>query len=264
MSLSDATRLAFDTWPQWRLALDEPPTIIRRLPGGLTNQLYLLKAAGLRLVLRVNNKDSDLLGIDRQREQQILEQIQGESFAPVVFYCDPEQQVLVTEYIEGYQWQPEDLKDEGKLDSLLELIRLIHRVKRDIPPFDYAAHLKAYMQRLLESKQPFPMSALKLYKGIETGLPAFEAAIKEPVLCHHDLTPENIIETDDGRMIVLDWEYAGGGSLLIEAMGVARYWNSPELSAGLIDPASSEVTLQLARDIVDFCDLAWGVLIRSN
>ena len=56
MALSEETMLAFDTWPEWRLALDQPPTIIRRLSGGSTNQLYLLKAAGLRLVLRVNHE----------------------------------------------------------------------------------------------------------------------------------------------------------------------------------------------------------------
>jgi len=31
-----------------------------------------------------------------------------------------------------------------------------------------------------------------------------------PVLCHHDLIPENILETDDG-LVLLDWEYASLG-----------------------------------------------------
>ncbi|PCH53257.1 MAG: hypothetical protein COC20_00435 [Cellvibrionales bacterium] len=260
MSLSEETKLAFETWPEWRLALDEPPTMIRRLSGGSTNQLYLLKAAGLRLVLRVNHQDSATLGIDRQREEQILDRVQGKAFMPVVFYCNAKQRVLVTEYIEGYQWQPDALSDPVKVDSLVELIEQIHSVKKDIPPFDYAAHLQGYWQRLLESKAPFPMSALKLYKGIEAGLPAFQAAIKDPVLCHHDLTPENIIERGDGQLVVLDWEYAGGGSALVEAMGVARYWQNPDLTERITGNADGQETIQLAQDIVDFYELAWSLL----
>lgn len=260
MSLSEAAKSAFDTWPQWRLALDQPPTIIRRLTGGLTNELFLLKAAGLRLALRVNHEDGDLLGVDRYREQQILEQIQGKPFAPVVFHCDASRRVLVTEYIEGYQWRPDELCDPLKADSLVDLISQIHSVKQGIPVFDYGAHLRSYWQQLLESNQPFPMSALKLYKTIEAGLPAFQAAIKEPVLCHHDLIPANIIERDEGQLVVLDWEYAGGGSALVDAMGVARYWQNPELAARITDGGVDEATLQLARDIVDFYEMAWSIL----
>ncbi|MBV1928106.1 MAG: hypothetical protein KUG81_01145, partial [Gammaproteobacteria bacterium] len=115
MPLSDAARTAFDTWPQWRLALDSPPTIIRRLPGGLTNQHYLLKAGGLRVVMRINNPDVARLGIDRQREQKILEQINGKPFAPAVFYCEPPQGVLVSQYVEGTQWQPDSLDNPQKI-----------------------------------------------------------------------------------------------------------------------------------------------------
>ncbi len=260
MSLSEAAQTAFDTWPEWRLPLNDPPTIIRRLTGGLTNELFLLKAAGLRLVLRVNHEDGESLGIDRQREQQILDLIQGKAFAPVVFHCDATKRVLVTEYIEGYQWQPDELADPLKADSLVDLITQIHNVKQGVPLFDYEAHLRSYWQRLLESDQPFPMSALKLYKNIEAGLPEFQGAIKDPVLCHHDLIPANIIEQGEGQLVVLDWEYAGGGSALVDAMGVARYWQNPELTARITDQGVAEETQQLARDIVNFYEMAWLLL----
>lgn len=260
MSLSDVARIAFDTWPRWRLALDGPPTIIRRLPGGLTNRHYLLKANGLRLVLRMNNSESDKLGIDRQREQEILEKIDGQPFAPAVFYCSPKEGVLVTEYVEGYQWQPDSLDDPTKVDSLVALIEQIHAVKQGIPAFDYAAHIRNYWQRLLDSDQPFPMTAQRLFRSIESRLPAFQAAIKHPVLCHHDLTPENIIENAYGQLIVIDWEYAGAGLPLIEAIGVSRYWQNVALSERILEHDEKDEALQLAADIVDFYELAWKLL----
>ncbi|MBQ0719240.1 MAG: phosphotransferase family protein [Gammaproteobacteria bacterium] len=257
MPLSDAAHTAFDTWPQWRLALDCAPTIIRRLPGGLTNQHYLLKANGLRVVMRINNPDAARLGIDRQREQKILEQINGKAFAPAVFYCEPEQGVLVTEYVEGTQWQADSLDDPAKIDRLLELIAQIHAVSTDIPTFDYSAHVRNYWQRLLDSDQPFPMSAQRLYRSIESRLPAFQAAIQQPVLCHHDLTPANIIENADGELTVLDWEYAGAGLPLIEAIGVSRYWQNVAFSERILEHDEENEALELAGDIVDFYELAW-------
>ena len=257
MPLSDTARTAFDTWPQWHLALDCPPTIIRRLPGGLTNQHYLLKANGLRVVMRINNPDAARLGIDRQREQKVLEQIHGQPFAPAVFYCEPQQGVLVTEYVEGIQWQSNSLDDPLKIDSLLELVAQIQAVRKVTPRFDYSAHVRNYWQRLLDSDQPFPMSAQRLYRSIEARLPAFQAAIKHPVLCHHDLTPANLIENPDGQLIVLDWEYAGAGLPLIEAIGVSRYWQNIALSERILEHNEENEALELAGDIVDFYELAW-------
>ncbi|MDF1832943.1 MAG: phosphotransferase family protein [Porticoccaceae bacterium] len=257
MPLSDTARRAFDTWPQWHLALDRPPVIIRRLAGGLTNQHYLLNAGGIRVVMRINNTDAARLGIDRQREQKILEQINGQSFAPTVFYCEPRQGVLVTEYVEGTQWQPDSLDNPIKIDHLLELITQIHGVSTGIPLFDYSAHVRNYWQRLRESEKPFPMSAQRLYRGIESHLPAFQAAIKKPVLCHHDLIPANIIEKVSGQLIVLDWEYAGAGLPLIEAIGASRYWQNIAFSERILEHDEDNEALELAGKIVDFYELAW-------
>ncbi len=257
MPLSHTARRAFDTWPQWRLALDCPPKIIRRLPGGLTNQHYLLNAGGLKVVMRINNPDTARLGIDRQREQKILEQINGKPFAPTVFYCEPQQGVLVTQYVEGTQWQPDSLDNPQKIDSLIALISQIHGMSSGIPRFDYSAHVHNYWQRLHDSGKPFPMSAQRLYRSIEARLPAFQAALQQPVLCHHDLTPANIIENTDGQLIVLDWEYAGGGLPLIEAIGASRYWQNIAFSEKILEHDEENEALELAANIVDFYELAW-------
>lgn len=260
MPFSNTAQQAFDTWPQWHLPLDKPPTIIRRVTGGRTNQHYLLKAAGRRVVMRVNNRDTARLGIDRAREQRILEQIQGQPFAPVVFYCRADEGVLVTEYIAGRQWQAGELSQRCKEDSLVELVKQIHGCQADIPDFDYCAHAQNYWQRLLACEQPFPMSALRLYRGLESRLPAFQQAINEPVLCHHDLTPANIIETGEGQLKVLDWEYAGRGAGLVDALGAARFWQKAGLMDRITRPEGSTGMRQTAQDLVDFYELAWSLL----
>ncbi len=263
MAMSEASRAAFDTWPEWLLPLGEPPTIIRRLRGGLTNELFLLKASGLRLVMRVNARQT-IAGVDRFREHKILNKIQGRPFAPVVFHCDPARRILVTQYIEGYKWQPEDLADPEKLDRLVSLVEQIQQYREGIPRFDYLGCLRDYWQQLLESNKPFPMAAHRLYKSIEQRLPGSPPSAGEAagttVLCHHDLTPANIIETEAGQLMVLDWEYAGAGSNLVEAIWLARYWRAPDLIPRLAGQNTNEESLSLARDIVEFFDLAWSLL----
>ena len=234
MSLPDVIQIAFDTWPNWRLALDSPPTIIRSLPSGRGDLQYLLNAGGFRLVLRAVRAGQERSEADRYREQVVLDSIVGKPFTPIVFYCEPDRGVVVTEYLEGTHWCADDLDDPVKMDSLVDLIGAIHSIASDMPIFDYGVEVRSSWQRLMDSGNPVPMAALKMYRSIEESLVEFQSSARESVLCHHGLTPENIIETSEGQLVVLDWRDAGGGSPVIEAVGLGRYWQSPELVSRLL------------------------------
>ena len=75
---------------------------------GLVNRSFLVRSGKFRAVVRVNSIDSDKLGIDRLREAQILEALEGKEFVPNILYCDED--VLVTEYIPGVKLDNESLK----------------------------------------------------------------------------------------------------------------------------------------------------------
>ena len=268
MSLSTAARAAFNTWPEWRIAQDKPPTIIRRLQGEGDSHHYLLKTNGLRVVLRINDSSHKSDDIDRHQECEILEQINGLPFSPTVFYCCPDKGVLVTAYIEGQQWQADSAADPMKIEKLLDLRAQIHAVGKVRAQYNYAAQLRSHWQKMLNSKRPFPMTAQRQYRKIQARLPNFQTNTQPLVLCHHNLTPKNIIENAEGQLIVLNWEYAGGGLPLIEAIHLRRHWPIPELDEeskgrcrgeALAHP-KNDGAFELAQDIADFYQLAWSVI----
>ena len=49
----------------------------------------------------------------------------------------------------------------------------------------------------------------------------WQAKQTNQVLCHHDLTPENILETKQGIKII-DWEYSGRGHREFDAIRLLR------------------------------------------
>jgi thiamine kinase-like enzyme len=252
LPLSEKVHLAFGTWPEWRLALDQPPTIIRPLSSRKDNRHYLLNAGGFRLVLRINIGENNKPDVATEREYAILEAIDSKPFAPTVFYNDQGKDVLVTEFIEGYQWQPDDLSDTSKRDSLIELVSDIHAVKHQIPAFNYSDQLRRRWQKLLDSNEPFPMEALKMFRDLESALADLEATITQPVLCHHDLTPGNIIADASGQLKVMNWTNAGAGSPIIEAFWLADAWQNRDLVNSLLGGDESTHTHLLAQRLLDF------------
>lgn len=261
MPISERVQAAVDTWPRWQLALERPPQIIKPLTGGLTNQCYLLKADGHRLVLRVNAINSLRLGIDRSREREILAALAGRDFAPQVYYCEPDEQVLVTEYVEGRHWLPGDVAQRpDKQSELLSLIEKIHGCDIPTAVFDYASHVRQYWQQLCAGQAPVPLATYHLYRTIEPLLDEFQRGIEKAVLCHHDFSPTNIIEDDSGRLVVLDWEFAGRGEQLMDFAALGQAWN---LTDALPRPLCAQ-RRQLAEQITRFLNQIWPLLVNAH
>lgn len=197
---------ALQTWRDWRLPLVRPPLVIKELAGGQTNRSFLCIAGGQKVVLRLNSPASHRLGINRQHELQILQCLQG--LAPDLFFSNEE--ILVTGYLEGRRWTRADMENPANQPRLTALLETIHRHKLDLPAFDYFRHAEHYWQRLCDAGIPLSGQLQLRRQAILPRLREFQQQSISRVLCHHDLTPGNIIECD-GVLRLLDWEYAGMG-----------------------------------------------------
>jgi len=248
---------ALSTWPRWGLQV--APRLLQQLKGGLTNTSYLLGMPDQRLVLRINTSDSVHLGIDRQREQRVLARLGGCGLAPRVQFCDPDLGILVTEYVEGRRWQPGENNRVSQWRRLIELMSRVHAIAGSVPGLDYAVQARGYCARLHQLGR-MSVSIFEAYERIAGDLDRFQRSIAAPVLCHHDPSPLNIIESVDGRLLLLDWEYAGAGAAIVDLVALARAWAIPEdfllQSAGVADRA----VIRFAQDLMDFYDRAWFAL----
>jgi thiamine kinase len=193
-----------ENWRQWQAPFQSEPQIVKQLEGGLTNTSYLIEASSKRAVFRINNLEADKLGINRQNEITILKKLQSTHFVPRFYYSDS--RILVTEYIDGYAL---DADKALKSDTKKQLIKAIEDIQSielpDLDVLNYELYVRDYCNQLspLYLDKTIRQALLKIARTIDT-------QDWHPVLCHHDLIPENIIQSKNG-IFIIDWEYASIG-----------------------------------------------------
>ena len=175
--------------------------------NGKTNESYLLEFKKFKLVLRLNNKNSLNLGINRQNEILILKSLDKKNIVPNLVYIDNTYEFIIYEYIEGIEldFNKTDSKDRR---DLLSLIESYQDIKIDLPKFNYFNHVNLYWKKIKEIKYISDSRENKMETFL-ANLSDFQKSNWPTLLTHHDLET-NILVTDSGYKII-DWEYAGNG-----------------------------------------------------
>lgn len=191
-------------WRQWQAPFQTQPQIIKQLEGGLTNTNYLIEAGSYRAVLRLNNPDAVKLGINRQTEITVLKKLQSTNIVPRFYYADSK--ILVSEYIDGSTLDAKKaLQPEVKkhIEQALQAVQSIELA--DVKTRNYQSYLSNYCSQINPCfmDKSFSQTICQIASTID-------AQDWKPVLCHHDLIPENIITSSRG-LFIIDWEYAAMG-----------------------------------------------------
>ncbi|MEP3857107.1 MAG: choline/ethanolamine kinase family protein [Porticoccus sp.] len=224
-SLSDGKSLLHQTlseWRRWEIRLPGKPSLVKPMSGGMTNLSFLVESGSRRAVVRVNTPHSKALGIDRQREEALLRLLQPTGCVPKLLYVTGE--VLVTEFVDGRLWDARTVDNDHRLNR--QLVPLLEKIRAFPKPatasrFSYLNHCRHYLAQLTVCPS--------VADAIEEHAAAIDAGSWQPVICHHDLIPENIIDTDRGP-VILDWEYAAWGHPAMDLirLGVAASHHGAE------------------------------------
>jgi aminoglycoside/choline kinase family phosphotransferase len=113
---------------------------------------------------------------------------------------------LVTEYIDGYALDAEQaLKPDTKKQIELAIKDIQSIQLPDLDVLNYELYVRDYCNQLSPHylDKTIKQSLLQIASNID-------AQDWSPVLCHHDLIPENIIQ-GAGGLFIIDWEYASIG-----------------------------------------------------
>jgi thiamine kinase-like enzyme len=248
-------------WPRDALPFRQLPRLLRTLPGGLSNASYLVEVDEMLCVLRINAPDSARYGINRDLEAVMLRQAAAAGIAPEIIHNAPEQGVLITRYLDGRHWQPEAAGDPGCLKKLLNLLDRVRQLEVTPPVFDYRTHVRYYLAQLQNAGINIPEQLLREHQAIEAMLENPPFGVQSAVVCHHDPTPVNIIDTD-GKLYLLDWEYAAPGWACFDLAVIARAWQvDPGLLAAATGNDSSELTRALR--LYDHLCRLWRLLNAS-
>lgn len=245
-------------WKEWELDLHDKPQLISELTGGRVNKHYIIDIDGNRFVLRRNNPGSLSLGIDRKQEKVILDALNQAGLHPEVVYCSLAQELLISEYLEGYHWNITTLEKPDTLTLLIETMKKIHALCIDLPAFDYVQHGENYWNRLAKLGAT-PSHAL--CERREFYLEKANNLHESHSLCHHDPNPLNIIEAS-GKLYFLDWEYAGRGWPAFDFAALSYEWNVEQKVMCKLSGADSNQLYDARFMYTYLCEL-WSIIHSS-
>ena len=234
-------------------AITDGPTV---LVGGITNRNFRVSFAGRVCVVRLPGKDTSRLGISRGAEREANERAAALGLAPAVLAGDDE--CLVTEYVEGQPSDPDTLDVEGVAGAL----GAFHESGVRLPVRFWVPDLLDDYARVVSKLPARYEPAQRLARRIADVLPLID-----PVPCHNDLLPANVLRTQRGPLLV-DWEYAGMGHRVFDLGNLAvncgfdAAAENRLLTAYYGRPPSPEqlAGLRLMRVMSDAREAAWGVV----
>lgn len=208
-------------WADWGPAFSAPPRLVRELGGGLTNRSYLIDTGDDRFVLRLASPHAALFGIDRQREYRILAAAAAAGIAPPVHYHSVDQGILISSYVDGLPYAPRSPADAAS--TLVALAGRIHALSVILPVEDYYAHAERYRHRVEAAAITLPAALVALGEQVRAEQARGCAEPDMVRVCHRDLNRANIIDRD-GRLYVIDWEYATRGATAFDFAALVAEW----------------------------------------
>lgn len=234
------------------------------LQGGITNRNYLVHFGQRRCVVRLPGKDTALLRISREAERIAGQAAARLGLAPAVIAATDE--CLVTEYVDGEPFRPAQLRADPA--TVARALRRFHDAGVSLPVrFWVPELLERYAQTVRDRGATLPAEydrARAVAGQIAQALP-----LGDPVACHDDLLPANILAVGAERSVMLlDWEYAGMGHRFFDLGNFAAGAELDEAQeVGLLSAyfgerpsAGRSAALALMRIMSDVREAAWGVV----
>lgn len=201
----EAFRSALAAVPGWPEAI----VAISILTGGLTNRSYRITTRNDgEYVVRVPGAQTELLGIDRRAEVAITTAVASLGLAPKTLCEIPEFGTVVSAFVDARAATPDDVRDPLVLEGVVRSLRSMHGaepVPYAFPIFDIVRRHAADAARF-GVEDPNVPGLLSLAARIEASIDAAGVGL---VLGHNDLLPANVLVAPDGRLWLIDFEYAG-------------------------------------------------------
>ncbi|KJQ68634.1 choline kinase [Streptococcus mitis] len=173
--------------------------------GGMTNQNYLVKTTNKQYIVKFFGKGTEKL-INRQDEKYNLELLKDLDLDVKNYLFDIDAGIKVNEYIES-AITLDATSIKTKFDKIAPILQTIHasgkELRGEFAPFE---EIKKY-ESLIEEKIPYAN-----YEAVREEVFSLEKRLADLGVdrksCHIDLVPENFIESPQGRLYLIDWEYS--------------------------------------------------------
>lgn len=251
--------------PEWR---GHDPRITP-IEAGRTNRNFRVEIGTGVFFLRLSEKDTALLGIDRVAEYEAALAAAAAGVGPEVVAHLPEHGCLITRWVPGQPLTEGDMEQGSVLADVARVVSTIHEGPMLPTSFDAFRIVEGYRRVSEERGIAIPAAYGPAHDRAQRIEAAFAVAPMPSRPCHNDLLADNFLRGTDGFWLV-DYEYSGMGDPFFD-LGNLSINNG--LSEGsqetLLHLTFGEVTdghrarLQLMRIMSDFREAMWGVIQQA-
>jgi thiamine kinase-like enzyme len=220
-------------------------TGVEPLPGGLTNTNYKAAANGRFYVIRISNKDSGVLAIDRVNELHNTISAAEAGVGPAVVAALPELDALVLEFLDGRTLTPDDLRAGDRLHLVADACRRLHGARPFLADFDMFEIQRRYLEVVQARGFRLPHRYLEFEPRVRAVEDAMRVRREPTVPCNNDLLAENFIDVG-GELKLIDYEYSGNNDACFE---LGNIWSESNLELHQLD---------------ELCEHYYGVHLRNK
>ena len=171
----------------------------------MTNQNYLVKTTNKQYIVKFFGKGTEKL-INRKDEKYNLELLKDLDLDVKNYLFDIEVGFKVNEYIES-AITLDSTTIKTKFDEIAPILQTIHasgkELRGEFAPFE---EIKKY-ESLIEEKIPYANYEAVRNAVFSLGKRLADLGVDRKS-CHIVLVPENFIESPQGRLYLIDWEYS--------------------------------------------------------
>ena len=190
-------------------------TTIEPLARGITNQNYKVMVADEAFVVHVCARNVAIHGINRQIEVQCATAAAQIGIAPAVIALldnlPSGDELFITRFIQAKTLTAAEVGNPELLPQIVATLQRCHKLT------DFAGHFDVF--RIFEQglafarahQAPLPSFIDQVQTELQRIETAFQSHPVPQAACHNDLLPANFLLDNDGRVWLIDWEYAGWG-----------------------------------------------------
>ena len=202
------------------------------LLGGLTNRSYRLQADENDLVLRWPGASASRY-LDRRAEPVAARTVAGLGLAPHVLAADPTRGWYITAYETGAQTlTAADFAQAGNFRDVVALLTKLHRAAIRFPA--QQGLFQAIDLYLTLAPAPRMLALRRRLEPVQSALARNRLSL---VPCHIDPNPANFLRCADGRLQLIDWEFAAMEEPLWDLAAVTLEAEPEQrLAASMIEP----------------------------
>ena len=186
---------------------------IEALGAGLNNLTVRVRFGNSDVVVRQVLPQGPAVKLSTREECEVLKAAAAAGVSPPLRHVDDTTGIVISQYLPNVRpWTPGDVNRPENLERLANRLQDLHALDLDIPAYRPLGTARLYQRgaRELPSKLADELTALA---------GEFEAAYRPTVPCHNDLVAGNLL--DDGRLWLIDFEYAARSDPMLDLAGAA-------------------------------------------